>query len=353
MYEDRTYEALLKEGKAQISDDVLKSEGSLVHNALSILAYELERFYIQADYLLDQIDPETADDDNLLKLCAQRNIYPSDATYAVVKIESATALPIGSRFNLGPFNYIVSELISGYTYKANCETAGKEPNGYTGEVTPITYISGFEKAKITETIVDGEDSSSHDDMLKAYKESFENSAFGGNVEQYKENISKIAGIGGCKVYPVWNGGGTVKIIVQSSDYETVSENLIEEIQENFCPTPKKGYGIAAIGHDVTIESVTAKTVQVSTKITYATGYSWDTLGEKITEAIESYLASLRASWSEGDESSFITIYISRIEAKILEIEGILDVNSTTLNASTSNLELAWNEIPMLGDISHD
>ena len=54
MYEDRTYQALLAEGKAQISDNILKSEGSLVHNALSALAYELEKFYIQADYLLER-----------------------------------------------------------------------------------------------------------------------------------------------------------------------------------------------------------------------------------------------------------------------------------------------------------
>ena len=77
MYEDRTYQALLAEGKAQISDNILKSEGSLVHNALSALAYELEKFYIQADYLLEQLNPATADYDNLVKIYApQRGIYP-------------------------------------------------------------------------------------------------------------------------------------------------------------------------------------------------------------------------------------------------------------------------------------
>ena len=40
MYEDMTYEAILADGKAQISDGILKSEGSLVHNALSVIAYE-------------------------------------------------------------------------------------------------------------------------------------------------------------------------------------------------------------------------------------------------------------------------------------------------------------------------
>ena len=108
MYEDRTYQALLAEGKAQISDNILKSEGSLVHNALSALAYELEKFYIQADYLLEQLDPATADYDNLVKLCAQRGIYPKSATYAEAKLVGDADIPIGARFNMGAYNKWIS-----------------------------------------------------------------------------------------------------------------------------------------------------------------------------------------------------------------------------------------------------
>ena len=354
MYEDRTYEALLAEGLAQVSDNILKSEGSLVYNATSIIAMELEKLYQEAGYLTEQLDPDTADFDNLKKLCAQRGIYPEDATYAVVKIEGDAAIPIGARFNLSTFNYIVTEVISdvNYIYRAQCETAGSAPNTCLGTLTPITYVEGLKEAKITEILVEGADASTQEDMLKAYKESFSNSAFGGNVEQYKEEVNKFDGIGGCKVYPVWNGGGTVKIVPISSAYNTVSDELITQMQAELCPTPKKGYGIAAIGHDVTVESVKAKTVNISTTITYATGSSWDTLGEKITAAIESYLLSLRESWADGDELTCVTVYVSRVEAKILEVEGVLDVGDTTLNESASNLVLAWDEIPMLGEISH-
>lgn len=350
MYEDRTYQALLAEGKAQISDDILKSEGSLVHNALSILAYELEKLYIEVDYALDQLDPEEADYDNLVKHCAQRGIYPSDATYAEVKLVSDAEIPIGARFNLSAYNYIVTEKISKYECLARCETSGTKPNGLTGVVTPITFVEGLNEAKITEILVPGTDATTKAELLEEYQNSFSNSAFGGNVTEYKQVLNAMDGIGGCKIYPVWKGGGTVKAVLISSDYGTVSDYLVKEIQEKLCPTPKAGYGIASIGHDVTIASVVAVTVKIKTKITFMTGYDWATCQNAIKAAVEGYISDQRKAWASGDEHSYITVYISRIESAILSCEGVLDIGDTTVNGSTANLALTWEQIPILGTL---
>ncbi len=353
MYESMTYDNLLAEGKAQISDGILKNEGSLVHNALSVIAYELEKFYIQADYLMKQIDPSSADYDNLVLLCKQRGIYPSDATAAVVKIVADTDLPIGARFSLSIFNYTVTEMIEAHVYRAICETTGSAPNGIKGTLTPITYVAGLTSAELTEVLTEGEDATTQEELLEEYTNSFTSDSFGGNVAQYKEEVSGIAGIGGCKVYPVWNGGGSVKIVAVSSDYNTVSDELIQTMQESICPASGKGYGIAPIGHTVTVVSVIGKTVNIATNITYAAGQSWDTIGDKITAAIEEYFLTLRKAWDGGSENEFITVYVSQTEAHILEAAGVIDVSGTTLNGESAKLELAWDEIPVLGEITHD
>lgn len=350
MYEDRTYQALLTEGKNQISDDILKNEGSLVHNALSILAYELERLYIEVDYALDQLNPEEADYDSLVKHCAQRGIYPSAATHAEARLVGDADIPVGARFNLSAYNYIVISKISKYECLAKCETEGSKPNGLIGAVTPISYVEGLSEAKITEILVAGTDATTKDELLKEYKNSFSNSAFGGNVAEYKKILNAIDGIGGCKIYPVWKGGGTAKAVLISSEYGTVSDYLIEEIQEKMCPTPKAGYGIACIGHDLTVTSVVAVTVNITTKITFMTGYDWTTCEATIKTAIETYISDQRKTWMDGDEHSYITLYISRIESAILSCDGVLDICDTTINGSTANQALTWEEIPMLGTL---
>ena len=350
MYEDRTYQALLAEGKAQISDNILKSEGSLVHNALSALAYELEKFYIQADYLLEQLDPATADYDNLVKLCAQRGIYPKSATYAEAKLVGDVEIPIGARFNMGAYNYIIIGKISKYKCLARCETSGSAPNELTGVVTPITYVQDLSEAKITEILVKGTDASTKEDLLTEYKSSFDSSSFGGNVAEYKQKLNAVEGVGGCKIYPVWKDGGTVKAVLISSDYGKVSEYLIKDIQEKMCPTPKAGYGIAAIGHDMTVESVKELVVNVKSKITFATGSAWDNCKNEIIAAVSGYIADQRKSWANGDENTYITIYISRIESAILTCSGVLDIGDTTINGNTSNLALSWDTIPAMGAV---
>lgn len=354
MYEDKTYAALLAEGLGQVRDDILKSEGSLVYNAVSVVAYELERLYIQADYMLDQIDPETADMEHLVMLCARKNIYPEAATYAEVKLVGDAEIPVGARFNLSAFNYVVTEPIEGetFTYRARCETAGSGPNGLTGVTIPITYVPDLKTATITAVLVAGDDATTREKLLEEYKNSFENSSFSGNVAAYKEELEKFDGVGGCKVYPVWNGGGTSKGVLIGSDYRAVSAELVEEVQEAMCPTPSKGYGISAIGHNVTIVSVEEVTVNVATEISFVTGASWESCRAAIIAAVSNYMAAQRAIWDSGDENSSLTVYISRIESAILGVEGVLDVGNTALNGSATNLVLNWDEIPVLGTVTN-
>mgnify|MGYP003044449305 CR=1 FL=1 len=90
-----------------------------------------------------------------------------------------------------------------------------------------------------------------------YLLSFAAEAFGGNIAQYKQRIYMIAGVGGCKVQPVWNGPSTVKVVVISSEFGACSEYLVSQIQKEACPVPRMGYGFAPIDHDTTIESVEA------------------------------------------------------------------------------------------------
>ena len=55
MYEDKTYSSLLQDALSDVGGGVQTGEGYLVYNALSALAYELEKLYIQMDLSLIHI----------------------------------------------------------------------------------------------------------------------------------------------------------------------------------------------------------------------------------------------------------------------------------------------------------
>lgn len=353
MYEDKTYSALLQDVLNEVSAGVQTGEGYLVYNALSALAYELEKVYIQMDYIMNQSHADTADLEELIEIAKDRGIYQKKATHAYVEIQGNTVIPIGTRFSLKSFNYQIVEAINEvtYTYKAMCEETGTGPNNLTGELIAIDFVDGLEKADITEVLINGEEDESREALYTRYLASFTSESFGGNIAQYKQYVNVIAGVGGCKVQPVWNGAGTVKVVAISSDFGACSEYLIQQIQEAACPTQGSGYGFAPIDHDVTVVSAEAVKVNVTAKFAYMSGYSWSSLKDTVTAKIAEYLKSLAAVWADGDTDTKTTVYIAKLQAAVLDVPGIVDITETTLNGETSNLVLNWDQIPVVGEVS--
>lgn len=115
---------------------VQTGEGYLTYKALSALAYELQKLYIQLDYISRQSHADTADLDELVEIAKDRGIYQKKATSAYVSVKGNTVIPIGTRFSLKSFNYRIVEAINEntYTYKAACEETGTGPNNLTGEL---------------------------------------------------------------------------------------------------------------------------------------------------------------------------------------------------------------------------
>lgn len=353
MYEDKTYSALLQDALSEVGGGVQTGEGYLVHNALSVLAYEMEKLYIQLDYLMNQSHADTADLEELIKIARDRGIYQKKATNAIVSIVGNTVIPIGTRFSLKSFNYRVTEEINEntYTYKAICEESGTGPNNLQGELIVIDHVDGLETAMITEVLVNGEEDESRDALYERYLASFTSESFGGNIAQYKEYVNAIAGVGGCKVQPVWNGAGTVKVVVLSSENGACSEYLIQQIQESASPTQGTGYGFAPIDHDVTVVSVEEVKVNVTAKFAYMSGCSWSSLKDAVTAKISEYLKSLAATWADGDPSTRTTVYIAKLQAAVLDVPGVVDITEAQLNGAASNLILDWDCIPVVGEVS--
>lgn len=343
MYEAMTYEVIMQQMLDRVPDTFDKREGSIIYDALAPAAAELAQLYIELDVVLNQTFADTATDEYLDKRCSERGLVRESATYAVVQGEfTPTGIDvIGQRFNCGEFNYeVTAKTDTAGVYQLTCESAGTEPNGATGQLIPINYISGLESAAITAILIPGEDIEDDDSLRERYFNSLNSQAFGGNVADYKEKTQAIDGVGGVKVTPVWNGGGTVRLTIIASDWTVPTDTLIEKVQSTMD-------AIAPIGHVVTVDGVAAKTVNITTEITYQDGWDWESAGTYIESAIDEYFQSLAEVW---DESTNLVVRVSGIEQKILACAGVLDVQNTILNDASGNLQLGEYEIPVRGDI---
>ncbi len=350
MFENMTYENLLKRALAKVPDDFDKREGSIIYDAIAPAVAEIAQLYIDLDFILKQTFADTADREYLVMRANERGIKPYPKTYAVAKGVFDVPVPIGSRFSIDIYNYTVTELISENTYKMVCETAGSSPNGYTGQLIPVEYIKGLTSAQLTEILVFGEDEEDTESFRKRYLNSFNSQAFGGNIEDYKMKVNSIQGVGGVKVYPVWNGGGTVKLVIITSEYTKPTSELVKTVQTIIDPVKNQGegLGVAPIGHIVTVEGVTETTVNITTEITYTEGWSFEDIKEAVNNIIDSYFNELNSNWQDLNN---IIVRISQLESRLLDIEGITDISRTALNGKEENLVLDKNAIVKRGTVN--
>ena len=337
MYEAMTYESILEQMLDRVPNEFDKREGSIIYDALAPAAAELAILYIELDTILNQTFADTSTGEYLEKRCAERGLTRKEATYAVVKgvFTPSTVDVIGQRFRCGDIYYTVAD-----DGTLVCETSGIIPNGVTGQLIPVNYIDGLVSASISNVLIPGEDEETDEELRKRYYDTISSQAFGGNITDYKEKTNAIDGVGGVKVTPVWNGGGTVLLTIITSDYTVPSSTLISNVQTQID-------AIAPIGHTVTVKGVNGARIDITADITYQDGWDWSSTGDYIKTAIDKYFTELTKTWEDNNN---LVVRISGIEQKILACAGVIDVQNTTLNGGTSNIQLDVDEIPVRGDV---
>lgn len=371
MYDTETFEVILRRMLARVASKFDKREGSIAYDALAPAAVEFQNFYIALENVLTEMFPDTASREYLIRHCADRKIQPKEPSAAKVKgqFTPANIDVMGKRFSHEDFNYVVTEKISDGVYYMLCETLGSEANGVTGQLIPIDYIDGLQTAHIIEVSIPGEDAEDTEALRERYFASTDSEAFGGNERDYKQKILSIAGVGGVKVYSgaTWNGGSTVKCVIQDSDYAVPTFDLVETVQHQIDPEVTtvdiygdvafgehvgEGKGTAPIGHIVTVVGVYNTVVDVTMQLVFKSGYSWESVKNNVETAIKSYFAELNADWQHTDEESGIIVRLAQIESSLLRVPGILDIYQTLINGKAENLALDKDSLVSLGEVAN-
>ena len=144
-------------------------------------------------------------------------------------------------------------------------------------------------------------------------------------------------------------GGTVKIIIITSEFSVPSDVLVNTVQTALDPEISgEGDGIAPIGHVVNVKGVQGHRIDILLNLVYKEGFTYTGLESNIKDSIDAYFSELAKTWSETEN---LTVRLSQIESRMLMIDGILDVEEVKLNGSSENIILEYDEIPIRGDVN--
>lgn len=370
-----TYDAILTSALGRVSSTLDKRQGSVIYDALAPACAELAQAYIEMKSVLLETYAMTATGEYLDNRVAEAGLTRYPATYATKLAvfkdgsDAAFIVSLNSRFSIASDTTNLSYVATAYSlngqnvipgsYVMTCEQAGTQGNAYTGSLIPITYINGLATAVMSTLLTAARDAETDDELRARYIYAINEKAFGGNITDYDREIKEITGVGEVQVYPIWNGGGTVKCSIIDSAYVRLGSQAITDIQTIIDPTGNQGIGLgtAPIGHTVTIVTPTNKTLNITADVTLGAGVIVGQVQTPVEAAVETYILGLRHNWGIGSVLNVYALkaYISQVSAAILGVTGVVNVANVKINASGSDLTLTQNsttqELPVKGTVT--
>ncbi len=363
MFEDRDFETILSEMLAMAGDDIDTSEGSIFYDAAAPAAMQLAALYTSLSDVINEIFPDTASEEYLILHAAEAGLSRGEASSSVIVGGFDTEIDEGTRFILGKYTYVsggeadYADAVDGYFYyELTCETAGSATSGNSvGTLVPASYIDGLTYAEALGLISAGEDEESVESLRSRVISAMRFPAFGGNIASYRNYVDAFEKVGGVRIYPAYNGGGTVKVVIISSGGGAPDEEVVKEIKESLDPSDSSGEGMgyAPIGHAVTVVGAEEYAVTVKAAMTFEGDWTFDTAKSYLEEAVAAYIDDLAANWESSDST---TVRISKIESCLLDTGLLEDISDTQLydisagEYVSTNIVLSSDEIPIFGSV---
>lgn len=373
-FSNKTQKNIQKEMLSQVSDELDKRQGSIIQTALGPSAWYLEGMYLDLAKIQENSRAKTAQGDALDLIVIERGISRTGAVAAVRKGTFNVKVPSGALFKTinGPDSvvFIVGDLIDSetdYTYALTCAIPGVIGNAYTGNLLPVTAVSGLTSATIGAVIRAGAKEETDEALRERYMATFEAPAFYGNISAYRQKILAIEGVRAVQIYPAWSGGGTALCSILGDDLKPVLPAVVETVQNLICPPEEgetepspSGYGFAPIGASVTITTGTELVLNITCDIEFASTIQngEELYQSEIEQKIQEYLDEVCLDWGKPlkkhSVSYPVSVYISRIVYSILGIADIVNVTNVKINGSGADLHLTENsslqQVPILGTV---
>lgn len=324
-----------------------KKEGSIISDLLSAVGIEITDLEIYSNKVLLSGFVDTAEGENLDRLVGEVDIIRKSATRAtgMVTITGRVGkiIPVGSAV-ASEVEYTTISLATiptGGSVKVPviCSVPGTMGNADIGAINsfPVT-INGLYSVTNEAEISNGYDEETDEELRERYYIKVRTPATSGNIYHYQQWAMESPNVGGALVVPLWDGNGTVKVIIMSPTKRAVTPKTVTEVY-NYIET------VRPIGATVTIESASELSIEISLSVTLMEGYVIADVDKDIAENIKEYLKEITFT---GKSVSY-----AKIGSLIIDTEGVLDYENLQVNVGTSNIPLSQGQIPVLAGIFYE
>ncbi|MFB9328611.1 baseplate J/gp47 family protein [Paenibacillus aurantiacus] len=349
MFEQATKQAILQRMLDASPADLDKRQGSVTFDLLSPAAIELAQAYIELDNVLKFGFASPDQPSRYLDLRAGEfglTRRPSVKAEGEVTFKGAdgTVIPTGTIVATDEESPILFATTQDGTIKGGSATirAAAQAGGRRGNVAQsrIKLVTGDLTGVVTvsneKAFLNGADIESDESLLQRYFDRVRRPATSGNIWHYRQWALEVPGVGDVRVFPTWNGNGTVRLVLLSDDKRAPSDTIVLQVRE--AVEEKR-----PVGAQVTVDKAVETPLNVTAKLTLAKGTSIDTVTADFTQKLTDYLENLAFTES--------VVRYNRILGLLLGIEAVIDFDDLTINNVADNIQIPDDHVAVCGKVS--
>lgn len=363
MFESKTYDALMSEVLSSAPEDIDTRQGSIFYDAVSGVVLKIAELYTNLDMISDLTRLSTAEGEYLDIKADEYGIKRHSATKAqYYAVFSGTAPLSGERFfaNGLYFTLVINDSNEKYF---EAEEGGTAYNGIPSgtPAIPMNNLEGLDSAVFGSVRSYADDAESDASLRLRIYDKISGIGESGNKQHYKEWCESVDGVVKARIFPLWNGGNTVKAALIGSEGLPCSQSVVEAAQEFVDPADNGGSttvdgvtyvvgdglgnGAAPIGAHFTAAPA-LKTLLNVVVYCHAEDVTDIAAAElRMAEVLGDYCKDIALS---GDETSGgIVRHNDIIVAITTEVREITDFSSLTINGSTDNIIIPPENVPVI------
>lgn len=351
MFEKSTNE-IHSEMLNSIDKSYQKSVGFPTFDITKAFAIALTPVYKLIEKVAEKFDVRNLKGDELTLYTKQRkNVVRKEATKAtgVLTVYGNGSVRKGDIFETEAGTQFQAsetvEIIEAGEVPVEAVKAGVSGNVGADSIVKIPKtLQGINSCTNADETMGGYEQETDESLLERYLEAVRQPPTSGNKYHYKAWAKEVAGVGDAKVFPLWAGDNTVKVVIINDMKQPADSKLIADVQEHIDPgISGTGEGEAPIGAYCTVESATGKDINVSAKVKVLSGYTLEEAVLNIEKGVEEYLRSI----------AFNQNYVSygKIANAVNDAEGVEDYSELLINEGTANVSVEDTEVAVKGVIS--
>ena len=343
-----------------LPSDLDKSEGSFVWDAVTPASMELAQAALWAQEVLRRGFAATAFGPYLDLRCEEHGVTRRSAVKATGQVQfqgkAGTVIPAGTRLatpadaatGTASVEFVTTTAVNldaGGSGTAAIEAveAGSKSNVLPGAIMILaSSVPGVASVGNAAATAGGADIETDASLLSRYYAKVRSPGTSGNKADYASWSMEVGGVGGAQVLPLWNGPGTVKIVLIGTDKRPVSPAIVSSVQNYIAPAA--GDGKAPIGAAVTVVAAAGVNIHVTATVTLTGTKSLAQVQEAFERELDAYLGSIAFSADP-------TVRYVRIGSILLDADGVRDYANLLVNGGTANVAVEQGQVAVRGTVT--